>query len=267
VNPADICRSGKSHFQKTDTIDARLLCRELKSNRLRCICIPSLEREQLRCLFRRRNDLIKQMRRIKTQLLMQLLYLGIAIPKEYDNPNWSHSFRTWIRSLEFDYSTMNSCLRSRMASFDFVDLHIRKVSTELRAYCRKHYKKDYYLLRSVPGVGGIVACGILSEIGDLRRFTNFKQLASYIGFVPSMRQSGDTIITTGVTPRANHLTRSYLVEATWVALRKDPVMQAYYRSHQGKDVKRILIKVARKLLSRIHAVIRTETPYEIGVIS
>ncbi|WP_344923812.1 hypothetical protein [Aquimarina addita] len=58
-----------------------------------------------------------------------------------------------------------------------------------------------------------------------------------------------------------------MVEATWQALRFDPVMQAYYRSHQGKDVKRILIKVARKLLSRIHAVIRTETPYQIGVIS
>ena len=61
--------------------------------------------------------------------------------------------------------------------------------------------------------------------------------------------------------------RSYLVEATWQALRFDPVMQAYYRSHQGKDVKRILVKVARKLLSRIHAVVRTEIPYQKGLIS
>ncbi|WP_425509590.1 transposase [Xanthovirga aplysinae] len=30
------------------------------------------------------------------------------------------------------------------------------------------------LLRSVPGIGPIVACGILSEVGDLRRFDNFK---------------------------------------------------------------------------------------------
>ena len=60
--------------------------------------------------------------------------------------------------------------------------------------------------------------------------------------------------------------RSYLVESTWQALRRDPVMQLYYRSHAGKDVKRILVKVARKLLSRIHAVIRTEIPYQIGVV-
>ncbi len=109
--------------------------------------------------------------------------------------------------------------------------------------------------------------GILCELGDLRRFKNFKQLASYVGLIPSVYQSGDNLTTSGLTPRANRIMRSYLVEATWVALRFDPVMQEYYRSHQGKDVKRILVKVARKLLSCIHAIIKTETPYQIGVVS
>jgi len=57
-----------------------------------------------------------------------------------------------------------------------------------------------------------------------------------------------------------------LVEATWQAIRFDPVMQAYYRSHQGKDTKKILVKVARKLLSRILAVIKRGVAYEIGII-
>lgn len=267
VNPADVHRPSKAQFQKTDKIDARSLCKELKDGRLSGIHVPDVEREQLRCLFRRRNELVKQMRKVKTRLLMQLLYLGIEIPKEYDNSHWSHNFRNWIRSLSFDYTTMDYCLSTRLSSFEFVDKQIREVSTALRAYCRKHYKKDYYLLRSVPGVGGIVACGIICELGDLRRFKNFKQLASYVGLIPCMRQSGDTHTTTGLTPRANRLMRSYLVEATWQSLRYDPVMQGYYRSHSGKDVKRILVKVARKLLSRIHAVIRTEIPYQVGVVS
>ncbi|WP_344930969.1 transposase [Aquimarina addita] len=157
-------------------------------------------------------------------------------------------------------------METRLEAYDFVDKQVRSVSVKLRAYCRKHYKKDYYLLRSVSGVGSIVTCGIISELGDLRRFKNFKQLASYVGLIPSVHQSGDHLTTAGLKPRANQLMQSYLVEATWQALRFDPVMQAYYRSHQGKDVKRILVKVARKLLSRIHAIIRTETPYQIGVI-
>ncbi|MTI29224.1 transposase, partial [Xanthovirga aplysinae] len=91
-----------------------------------------------------------------------------------------------------------------------------------------------------------------------------KQLASYVGLVPSLRQSGDNQSTAGMTPRANRLIRSYLVEATWQAIRYDPVMQEYYRSHLGKDPKRILVKVARKLLSRTHAIIKTGVPYDAG---
>jgi transposase len=267
TNPADIRRPSKTKFQKTDKIDARLLCRELKDGRLTGIHVPIVEREQLRCLFRRRNELVKQMRKVKTQIWMQLLYLGIKIPPEFDNSHWSHKFRNWLQSLKFNYATMDYCFATRLDTFVFLDKQIRNVSTALRAYCRKQYKKDYYLLRSVPGVGGIVACGIISELGDLRRFKNFKQLASYVGLIPAMRQSGDNCSTMGLTPRANRIIRSYMVEATWQALRTDPVMQSYYRSHAGKDIKRILVKVARKLLSRIHAVIRTEIPYEIGLIS
>ena len=67
-----------------------------------------------------------------------------------------------------------------------------------------------------------------------------------------------------MNPRCHRLIRSYFVEAAWQAIRTDPVMQAYYRQHLGKGVKKIIVKVANKLLSRTLAVIKTKTPYEIG---
>ncbi|GAA3523814.1 hypothetical protein GCM10022393_43330 [Aquimarina addita] len=132
------------------------------------IVIPDKEREQLLSLFRRRNDLVKEYRRIKSYIKMQLLYFGILIPEEFDNDHWSHNFRAWLDNLNFDYSTARETLLSRMRSFRFIDKELRDVSTKMRAYCRKHYEKDYYLLRSIPSIGGIVACGILCELGDLR---------------------------------------------------------------------------------------------------
>ena len=56
------------------------------------------------------------------------------------------------------------------------------ISNELRAYCSKHYRKDYYLYKSVPGIGGITAAGILSELGDIRRFNRLDELAAIVGF-------------------------------------------------------------------------------------
>jgi len=266
VNPADIHRKGKERFTKTDKIDAQLISRELKDGRLDSIHIPDIEREQLRSLFRRRNDLVKDFRRIKSPIKMQLLYFGVAVPEEFDNDHWSHKFRGWIDGLSFDFPSARGTLDSRMRSFRFIDKELRDVSSEIRAYCRKHYKKDYYLLRSVPGIGGIVASGIICELGDLRRFNSIKHLAGYVGLAPGIHQSGDNQKSTGITMRAHRLMRSYFIEASWQAIRTDPVMQVYYRKHLGKDVKSIIIKVARKLLSRTLAVIKTETPYAIGVI-
>jgi len=266
VNPADIHRKGKEQHTKTDKIDAQLIARELKDGRLESIIIPDKEREELRSLFRRRNDLVKDFRRVKSYIKMQLLYFGIKEPEEFDNDHWSHKYRNWLDNMVFEYPTAKATLDSRLRFFRFVDQELRDISTELRRYCKKHYKKDYMLLRSIPGIGGIVACGILCELGDLRRFNNIKHLAGYVGLAPSIYQSGKNQRTMGMTPRANRLLRSYFVEASWQAIRSDPVMQAYYRKHQGKNVKSVIVKVARKLLSRTLAVIKTEVPYTIGII-
>jgi len=85
VNPADIHRKGKEKYTKTDKIDAQLISRELKDGRLDSIHIPDIEREQLRSLFRRRNDLVKDYRRVKSYIKMQLLYFGIVIysPRDF----------------------------------------------------------------------------------------------------------------------------------------------------------------------------------------
>lgn len=266
VNPADIHRKGKERFTKTDKIDAQLIARELKDGRLDGIHVPEVEREQLRSLFRRRNDLVKDFRRIKSIIKVQLLYFGVPVPEEFDNDHWSHNFRDWLDSLEFDHSPAEETLDSRMRSFRFIDKELRDVSTKIRAYCRKHYKKDYYLLRSIPGIGGIVASGIICELGDLRRFNSIKHLAGYVGLAPGVHQSGDNQKHTGITMRAHRLMRSYFIEASWQAIRTDPIMQTYYRKHVGKNVKSVIVKVARKLLSRTLAVIKTEIPYTIGVV-
>ena len=266
VNPADIHRKGKERHTKTDRIDAQLISRELKDGRLDSIIVPDIKREELRSLFRRRNDLVKDFRRIKSYIKMQLLYFGIKEPSEFDNDHWSHNYRDWLDTMIFNYPTAKATLESRMRFFRFVDQELRDVSTQLRSYCKTHYKKDYMLLRSIPGIGGIVACGILCELGDLRRFTSVKHLAGYVGLAPGVYQSGGNQKTMGMTPRAHRLIRSYFVEAAWQSIRTDPVMQAYYRKHQGKNVKSVIIKVARKLLSRTLAVIKTEIPYTIGII-
>jgi len=264
VNPADVPRMDKQNHQKTDKIDCRNLAKQLQAGQLKGIFIPDESQDLLKSLVRQRVEMSKQLRGIKSSIKSLLLYHSIEIPKEYDNPNWSKAFLEWIGKINWMHSTGKTCMASKLRMYTAVHSEYLQLANELRLHCRKHLKKDYYLLKSIPGVGGYLASAILAEVGDLRRFNNEAQFASYVGIIPNIRNSGSTENVFGVTPRCRALLRSYIIESAWVAYRLDPEMQAYYRKHIGKNPKSIIVKIARKLLNRMLSVVKNETPYKIN---
>jgi transposase len=193
-----------------------------------------------------------------------LLYQGITVPEQFDNPNWSKAFLQWLEQLQWTHHPATQSMHSKLRILSVLHTEYLSCANELRSYCRRNHKKDYYLLKSIPGIGGYLAAAIIAELGDIRRFKNEDQFSAYIGMIPSMRNSGAKEKTLGITPRSKGLIRSYLIEAAWVAIRRDPEMQAYYRKHFGNNIKNIVVKVAHKMVKRILSVIKNETAYVIS---
>ncbi len=79
-------------------------------------------------------------------------------------------------------------------------------------------------------------------------------------------QSSDNKTCLGLSKRSNRYLRSLLVETSWVAVRTDMALQAYYRKHAHKEPNKAIIKVAHKLLNTIRAVINTGIPYQTGLV-
>ena len=154
----------------------------------------------------------------------------------------------------------------RLRQLNFLWYEMLQISNELRSYCRKHYRKDYYLYKSVPGIAGITAAAILSELGDIRRFATQDELASIVGLVPGLYESSNNSQCLGLSKRSNRQLRSLLIESSWVAVRTDMALQEYYRKHAHKEPNKAIIKVAHKLLSRIRAVIKSGIPYQKGLV-
>lgn len=267
INPADIRKSDKDRYMKTDKCDARLLSNQLKHGALKGIYIPGEDQEQLLSLARHRSQLTRKLRQAKSHIKSMLLFHGLEIPTEYDNPNWTANFLNWLKNLELSTVNGNYSLKAKIRMYEFVKQEYLEAANQLRAYCRKNHKTDYYLLKSIPGIGGFLASVIIAECGDIRRFNNENQFASFIGIVPGIYASGEKERSLGITPRSRSQLRSYLIEAAWVAIRKDPQMQAYYRKHIGKNSKSIIVKVAHKMSRRILSVIKTGKPYEINRIA
>jgi transposase len=264
VNASDIKKGDKQRYQKTDSIDAKLLSDQLKLGVLKGIYIPSEAHEQLQSLSRHRTQTTKKLRQTKSHIKSMLLFHGVKIPVQYDNSHWTNDFVLWLETLKFSNITGDFALQGKIRMYKFVKSEYLEIANQMRKYCRGFHKEDYYLLKSIPGIGGYLASVIIAECGDLRRFNTEGQFASFIGLVPGIYNSGGSENCLGITPRSRGQLRSYLIEAAWVAVRKDPEMQTYYRKHQGKNVKSIIVKVAHKMARRILSVIKTQTPYQVN---
>ena len=264
VNPADVKTGDKERYQKTDALDSKNLSNQLKAGVLKGIFIPTEEHEQFTTLARHRTQVTKKLRQTKSHIKSMLLFHGIKIPEKFDNPNWSIDFITWLEQVKFSTSCGDLALQGKIRMYKFIKSEYLEIANQMRAYCRKNHKTDYDLLRTIPGIGGYLASVIIAECGDLKRFNTEGQFASFIGLVPGIYNSGDSEKCLGITPRSRSQLRSYLIEAAWVAIRKDVEMQNYYRKHQGKNVKSIIVKIAHKMARRILSVIKTQTPYQIN---
>ena len=127
---------------------------------------------------------------------------------------------------------------------------------------------DYQLLRTVPGVGPILALTILAEAGDLRRFPHYRQFLKFCGFDLSTQQSGQF---RGLSRLSKH-GNARLRYAFWMAangavrMRQNTFRDKYARyikaDPQNPDRKRkALCAVAAKVARVAHGLIKTQTDY------
>jgi transposase len=119
-------------------------------------------------------------------------------------------------------------------------------------------------LASIPGIGTILGATILSEIGDISRFSSADKLLAYAGLDPSVKQSGE--FRSGQN-RMSKRGSAYLRRAIWLAsttaIQCDPMFRAYYekKSAEGLHYMNIVGHVTRKMTSVIFAVLRDNKAY------
>jgi transposase len=269
VNPADIPSTYKDEIYKTDQRDARGIGQALALGQLRGIYVPSLEQEADRNLLRHRKKIWRDLVRCKNRVKGFLDYLGITIPPQFDNPNWSHNFIHWLQRLRFDHPANRMTLDYQIREVQTLRKELLSISNDIRKLMRsKKYKELYYRLRTISGIGPLTAAALITEIGDMKRFSSFYHLNSFIGLLPMEHSSGERELKGRITYRKHKQLRSELVECAWAAKRNDPALALYYTEQikGGKNGKAAIVKVARKLLSRIRSVWLSGQPYQIGVV-
>jgi len=265
VNPADIPTTNKERVQKEDQRDSRKIARSLRSGDLKAIYVPGLKTLEDRGLLRARATMVKDMTRFKNRIKSFLHFHGIEYPESFSKSqsHWSKRFMTWLESIELTEESGKIAL----SSFIQQSKNLRETVLDLTKQIQKlsqteTYSNNVKLLRSLSGIGILTAMTILTELESILRFDNLDKLCCYIGLVPSTNSSGEKERIGDVTSRGHSVLRNAIIESAWIAVRHDPVLLKSHLDYcKRMEPNKSIVRIAKKLLSRIKFVLKNKQPY------
>jgi len=202
---------------KTDAIDAHTLAQLLRANLIPRAYVPSPETRRMKQIVRQRLFMVRLRTMVKNRIHSLLNRHHVPLPPVSDL--FGRQGRTYLSQVVLPSSDQH-LLTQALRLFDKLSEELKRTETWLQDNVKGDRRVE--LLRSVPGLGPFLAPVVALEIDTIKRFASPSKLAAYAGLVPSTRASGGHTFHGGLLKQSNKWLRWALVEAAWVAVRRDP---------------------------------------------
>jgi transposase len=252
---------------KTNRLDSRGLSENLRGGQLKSIHVPTGVYRELRHLTQLRDTFVSEMVGMKQRIKSLLLFEGIEFPPAPPGSQWSFLVKAKLRKLPCS-STVRFKLDELLDSLEFNEKRVVKTTREIRRFCKQdpELSRCMKYLMTIPGIGWIVASQLLARIGDWRELENIRQLAGFLGLVPTENSTGERTDRGSITHTGDPRLRSKLIQASWSAIRQDAELREFFRSvcrnHPRPIASQVaIVAVARKLSVRISVVLMKQRPY------
>lgn len=165
-----------------------------------------------------------------------------------------------------DISYKEDCLKTKFNPVyqeigNILSQKIKELDRQLKTFRKPEQK----LLQTIPGVGPVTAVSFISEIYDIKRFKQSKQLVAYIGLDSRVHQSGTSVHGKGyISKRGNKILRTRLYNAASVAVLHPNLFQKFFQKKrsEGKPYKVALVAVMHKMSNVIYSVWTNNRPFE-----
>jgi transposase len=208
-------------------------------------------------LVRARLDVSEKITAIKAQI-QGLLKRYQLRRQETTGKGWTQVFFAWLRCLTLLPEDSKHCPFGDGARVALSTLlqqleHLEVEEERLDVYLAKlaetaRYAAPLGRMTELCGVGVLTALVFLTEMGDLTRFANRRQIAAYLGLAPSSNESGEADDRKGhITHQGSARVRKVLCQATWARVRHDPAEKAVYERIKAKNPKKKKIAVVASM--------------------
>jgi transposase len=245
---------------KNDKIDAHKIAVLLRGGMLPQAYVYPAEMRATRDLLRRRMHLMRKRAELlahiqQTNSQYTLPELGKKLAYKANRDGVADRFPEPAvqKSMEVDLALIN---------------HYDRLLTDLERYIVKTAKKDdaqtFYRLRSVPGIGKILALVLLYEIHKIHRFPRVQEFVSYCRLVKGAKESAGKRYGTSGKKVGNAYHKWVFSEAAVLFLRNNPAGQKYLARLEKKHGKgKALTVLAHKLARAVYYMLTRDTAFDL----
>jgi len=224
------------------------LARLLLAGQLKPVSVPTRALEAARHLCRAREQVRSDLMRCRQRVSKLLLLHGRVYPEP---TTWNQRHRRWLGGQRFDEAVAELAYLDTLAAVD--GLVARKAALDerlSRLALEGEWAETVARLRCFRGIDTLSAFALALEIGDFCRFQRPAQLASWLGLVPALDQSGESRRQGAITKTGSSYARRLLVEAAWQYLREPRIGVTLRNRQEGQPAQ--VLQIAWRAQHRLY---------------
>ena len=238
---------------KTDKRDAKMITKLFRNGDITPVRIPPVLDEAVRDLCRARTDASDDLSRSRQRLNAFLLRVGFHYSGK---TKWTPAHMRYLRELVMLNEAHRLVLEEYIQAIDSCADRVARLEERLKQVLTDwEWKPIVYALMACKGFKEVAAMTIISELGDLRRFSHPRKLMAYLGLVPGEQSSGGKRRQGSITKCGNSHARWMLIESSQHYRRTPKISKELTRRQEGqcKEVKDLSWRIQNRLSKRYQA--------------
>ncbi|MBN6463516.1 IS110 family transposase [Escherichia coli] len=195
--------AGKSG--KNDAADAQAICEAVRRPHMRFVPVKDESRQAMQCLHRPRQGFIEEKIATYNRLRGLISEFGVIAPQGTDALR--HIVSAQKNSLPLQ---VQQCVDDLLEHVDRIEANITEYDQILPRIAKTDHRSQR--LMKLKGVGPTTTCALVACIGNAHDFKNGRQLAAWLGLIPSQYSSGRKSKPGRITKAGDSYLRTLLVQ-------------------------------------------------------
>jgi transposase len=233
---------------KDDDIDADKIGRLLRGGNIPTAYVYPKGMRETRDLLRRRNYLVHK--RAELIAHIQITNAQYNLPPFTKKLIYARNRAELDVAARFPEGPVRKSIAVNLALVDALDEQLADVELYLERTVKVEDPQSYHLLRTIPGVGKILALVLLYEIHDIRRFADPGDFLSYARLVRCVHKSAGKTLGHGGKKIGNAHLKWAFSEAVCLLVRCCPAVKVWQQRHEKKHGKKKTLGILAAKLGR-----------------